>query len=184
VRATGTLDPDTERLIRNIMRERGVSFKQALNDAIRAGFAPTKRNGARGCRRHRGRGAESQALAPQVITLNVMHRSTRARSLGWTLHSPERKQLVSRGRFCLRSCLPPVLERRRRSTPDFELLGEGIHWPDLDEDLSVAGLLCGPARGNNRTHRDTGSGTRTFMTPYRDTAPAVPAEVGSLPFRA
>ncbi|MFP4131115.1 MAG: DUF2442 domain-containing protein [Thiohalospira sp.] len=22
--------------------------------------------------------------------------------------------------------------------------GEGIHWPDLDEDLSVAGLLAGP----------------------------------------
>ncbi|HTR38031.1 MAG TPA: DUF2442 domain-containing protein [Bryobacteraceae bacterium] len=28
---------------------------------------------------------------------------------------------------------------------NFELLGdgEGIHWPDLDEDLSVAGLLRG-----------------------------------------
>ena len=23
--------------------------------------------------------------------------------------------------------------------------GQGIHWPDLDEDLSVAGLLCGTA---------------------------------------
>jgi hypothetical protein len=29
------------------MRERGVSLKQALNDAIRAGLAPTKRNGTR-----------------------------------------------------------------------------------------------------------------------------------------
>ncbi len=47
MRTTVTLDPDTERLVRNIMRERGVSFKQALNDAIRAGLAPTKRNGAR-----------------------------------------------------------------------------------------------------------------------------------------
>jgi hypothetical protein len=47
VRTTVTLDPDTERIIRNIMRERGISFKQALNDAIRAGFAPTKRNSAR-----------------------------------------------------------------------------------------------------------------------------------------
>jgi hypothetical protein len=28
---------------------------------------------------------------------------------------------------------------------NFEILGdgEGIHWPDLDEDLSVAGLLRG-----------------------------------------
>lgn len=31
--------------------------------------------------------------------------------------------------------------------------GEGIHWPDLDEDLSVAGLLAGttaPTNGRNR----------------------------------
>lgn len=30
-----TLDPDTEQVIRARMAERGVSFKQALNDAIR-----------------------------------------------------------------------------------------------------------------------------------------------------
>ena len=47
MRTTVTLDPDTERVIRIMMRERGVSFKQALNDAIRAGLAPTKRNGSR-----------------------------------------------------------------------------------------------------------------------------------------
>lgn len=35
-----TLDPDTEALLRKRMRERGVSFKQALNDAIRGGLAP------------------------------------------------------------------------------------------------------------------------------------------------
>lgn len=32
-----TLDPDTEALVRTRMRERGVSFKQAVNDAIREG---------------------------------------------------------------------------------------------------------------------------------------------------
>lgn len=37
MRTTVTLDPDTESLIRRLMTERGVSFKQALNDAIRAG---------------------------------------------------------------------------------------------------------------------------------------------------
>jgi hypothetical protein len=47
VRTTVTLDPDTEKLIRDIMRERGVSFKQALNDAIRIGLKPAKGNGAR-----------------------------------------------------------------------------------------------------------------------------------------
>lgn len=35
-----TLDPDTEALLRQIMRDHGVSFKQALNDAIRRGTAP------------------------------------------------------------------------------------------------------------------------------------------------
>lgn len=35
MRTTVTLDPDTEALLRRRMRERGVSFKQALNDAIR-----------------------------------------------------------------------------------------------------------------------------------------------------
>ena len=42
MRTTVTLDPDTERLVRNLMRERGVSFKHALNDAIRAGLSPAK----------------------------------------------------------------------------------------------------------------------------------------------
>jgi hypothetical protein len=31
------LDTDVERMLRAEMRERGVSFKQALNDAVRAG---------------------------------------------------------------------------------------------------------------------------------------------------
>ena len=32
-----TLDADTEALVRRRMKERGLSFKEALNDAIRAG---------------------------------------------------------------------------------------------------------------------------------------------------
>lgn len=36
-RTTVTLDDDTERMIRERMRKRGVSFKQALNDSIRDG---------------------------------------------------------------------------------------------------------------------------------------------------
>ena len=44
MRTTVTLDPDVERLLKAEMRERGVSFKQALNDAIRGGRqTPTKR---------------------------------------------------------------------------------------------------------------------------------------------
>jgi hypothetical protein len=37
VRTTVTLDPDTEQIIRRRMAERGLSFKEALNDAIRSG---------------------------------------------------------------------------------------------------------------------------------------------------
>lgn len=37
MRMTVTLDPDTAALIRRRMQERGISFKQALNEAIRAG---------------------------------------------------------------------------------------------------------------------------------------------------
>jgi len=39
VRTTVTLDPDVEAKLKATMRERGVSFKAALNDAVRAGLA-------------------------------------------------------------------------------------------------------------------------------------------------
>ena len=42
MRTTVTLDPEIEKLIRETMRQRGVSFKRALNDAIRAGLAPKR----------------------------------------------------------------------------------------------------------------------------------------------
>jgi hypothetical protein len=38
VRTTVTLDPDVEAKLKATMRERGVSFKLALNDALRAGL--------------------------------------------------------------------------------------------------------------------------------------------------
>ncbi len=37
MRTTITLEPDTDALVRRLMRERGLSFKQAVNEAIRAG---------------------------------------------------------------------------------------------------------------------------------------------------
>jgi type II secretory pathway component PulF len=39
MRTTVTLDADTEQIVRSLMRERGVSFKRALNDVIRRGAA-------------------------------------------------------------------------------------------------------------------------------------------------
>jgi hypothetical protein len=38
MRTTVTLDPDVERLIRHAMRKRTLSFKQALNEAVRIGL--------------------------------------------------------------------------------------------------------------------------------------------------
>lgn len=37
MRTTVTLDPDVDALVKQLMKERGVTFKQAVNDAIRAG---------------------------------------------------------------------------------------------------------------------------------------------------
>lgn len=39
MRTTVTLDPDVEAKLRSVMRERGVSFKAAINDAVRAGLS-------------------------------------------------------------------------------------------------------------------------------------------------
>lgn len=40
MRTTVTLEADVEALIKEDMRNRGVTFKQAVNDAVRAGLAP------------------------------------------------------------------------------------------------------------------------------------------------
>jgi hypothetical protein len=44
VRTTITLDPDTAALVRRRMRDEGVSFKEAVNDAIRAGLGVRRRD--------------------------------------------------------------------------------------------------------------------------------------------
>jgi hypothetical protein len=44
MRTTVTLDPDVERLIRDAMRERSISFKEALNEAARTGLSGQKQN--------------------------------------------------------------------------------------------------------------------------------------------
>lgn len=40
---------------------------------------------------------------------------------------------------------PRLMTASQESRADYQLLGngEGIHWPDVDEDISVAGLLAG-----------------------------------------
>jgi len=35
-----TIDPDVEALLKTLMRQRGMTFKEALNSALRAGLSP------------------------------------------------------------------------------------------------------------------------------------------------
>ncbi len=46
MRTTVTLDPDVEALIKRAMRDRGLTFKQALNEAVRAGAVQPARRAA------------------------------------------------------------------------------------------------------------------------------------------
>jgi hypothetical protein len=47
MRTTVTLDPDVERLIKDAMRERRISFKEALNEAARDGLRGKERKSAK-----------------------------------------------------------------------------------------------------------------------------------------
>lgn len=47
MRTTITLDADAVALVNRRMRERGISFKEAVNDAIRAGLAGDAPSGGR-----------------------------------------------------------------------------------------------------------------------------------------
>ncbi|MEK9149099.1 MAG: DUF2442 domain-containing protein [Candidatus Desantisbacteria bacterium] len=45
-----------------------------------------------------------------------------------------------------------LLEATSEQRSNFEIIGDGqgIHWPEIDEDVSVEGMLCGiPARRPN-----------------------------------
>lgn len=41
MRTTVTIDPDVETLIKQVMRERGQSFKEVINASVRAAYGPT-----------------------------------------------------------------------------------------------------------------------------------------------
>ena len=51
---------------------------------------------------------------------------------------------------------PRLLDATQKQRDNWRIIGDGdgIHWPDIDEDLSVAGLLRGtPAVGSSLTSR-------------------------------
>ena len=51
---------------------------------------------------------------------------------------------------------PRLIHGSTAERRNFRLVGrgEGIHWPDLDEDLSVAGLLAGRPSGESQASLD------------------------------
>ena len=62
MRTTVTLDPDVERLIRAAMRERGLSFKEVLNEAARIGLRGKEQKGAHKFAQKTFRMGEGQAF--------------------------------------------------------------------------------------------------------------------------
>jgi hypothetical protein len=46
MRTTITLEPDVEALISTVMKERHISFKDAVNSAVRAGLTQSRQQGA------------------------------------------------------------------------------------------------------------------------------------------
>ena len=58
---------------------------------------------------------------------------------------------------------PRLAEASPRERRRWELLGPGIgiHWPDLDEDISIEGLLQGSRSGESAASLDEWRATRT-----------------------
>lgn len=77
MRTTVTIDPDLDAALRRIARERGVSFKEVLNETLRAGLAA----GARARRRYR--------LRPRRMGLRPGVDLDRALQLAATLEDEE-----------------------------------------------------------------------------------------------
>lgn len=82
MRTTVTLDPDVETLVRRAMKERGLSFKKAVNEAIRAGAAP-----------HRGTPAQFPVHDMGEPTIDI----TKALRIAGELEDEERARGFARG---------------------------------------------------------------------------------------
>ena len=86
MRTTVTLDADTEQLLRSAMRERNVSFKAALNDAVR-----------RGLRTHAAPGAEPRfTVMAKPMQLRTGADPTRMHNLDTALEIERFKVLTTR----------------------------------------------------------------------------------------
>lgn len=83
MRTTVTLDPDVDLVVKRAMKERGLTFKQAVNDAIRAGAA--QRGG-------RAPAFETHDMGTAVVDV------TKALRLAGELEDDERTRKLSQGK--------------------------------------------------------------------------------------
>jgi Protein of unknown function (DUF2442) len=83
------------------------------------------------------------------------------RSSGWTrLHFNRQEVLIGGAQYNRQACSRAqgeilggmVWHGKPAERNHFEIFGDGmyIHWPDLDEDLTVAGLLAGLPSGESQ----------------------------------
>jgi hypothetical protein len=82
MRTTVTLDPDVEALIRRTMRERGLSFKEAVNEAIRSSA---------------GRGPGARPALPRYDMGEALVDVTKALRIAGQLEDQELASRLSRG---------------------------------------------------------------------------------------
>ncbi len=69
MRTTVTLDPDVLAIVRAAMNERGVTFKEALNSAVRAGLTQPKHRRRRFVQRSFSLGAEQSFRWDKVLVM-------------------------------------------------------------------------------------------------------------------
>ncbi|HUG93465.1 MAG TPA: DUF2442 domain-containing protein [Planctomycetaceae bacterium] len=70
---------------------------------------------------------------------------------------------------------PRLLHGRAEERARWRLVGSGrgIHWPDLDEDISVENLLCGKRSGESQRSLQRWLSQRSAGTPAAPEADAV-----------
>ncbi len=82
------------------------------------------------------------------MSISAVNKHPQAQEIGFTEDELVVSLIDGRTLYVPLVWFPRLSSASRAHLERYELLGdgEGIHWPELDEDLSVAGLLYGERR--------------------------------------
>src|ERR1039458_4458154 len=71
---------------------------------------------------------------------------------------------------CPLAWFPRLVHATSAERSHWELLGRGvgIHWPDLDEDISLEGILAGRASGESQVSLRKWAGAKFYFEKVRD----------------